>query len=144
MFLPPSAPVVDDSKFFEAAQSLAQSLSQWSLLIIAGSLVLIVSTSYRRPQNRRVRAAYFLFIPMWCCLAVSIYQGIMVQRSYVAYLVASRSTPTAQTLNGIAEAITNATRVQIGALEISLLIGALWLLIYIVWWICSNQSEGTA
>lgn len=143
MFLPPSAPVVDDSKFFEAAQSLAQSLSQWSLLIIAGSLVLIVSTSYRRPRNRKVRAAYLLFIPMWCCLASSIYQGIMVQRSYVAYLVASRSTPTAQTLNGIAEAITNATRVQIGALEISLLIGALWLLIYIVWWICSNQSEGT-
>lgn len=143
MFLPPSAPAVDDSKFFEAAQSLAQSLSQWSLLIIAGSLVLIVSTSYRRPQNRKIRAAYFLFIPMWCCLALSIYQGIMVQRSYVAYLVASRSTPTAQTLNSIAEAITNATRVQIGALEISLLIGALWLLIYIVWWICSNQSEGT-
>lgn len=143
MFLPPSAPVVDDSKFFEAAQSLAQSLSQWGLLIIGGSLVLIVSTSYRRPQNRKVRAAYFLFIPMWCCLALSIYQGIMVQRSYVAYLVASRSTPTPQTLNGIAEAITNATRVQIGALEISLLIGALWLLIYILWWICSNQSEGT-
>jgi len=143
MLLPPSPTLVDDSKFFEAAQSLAQSLSQWSLLIIAGSLVLIVSTSYRRPPNRNVRAAYFLFIPMWCGLALSIYQGIMVQRSYVAYLVASRSTPTEKTLNSIAEAITNATRIQIGALEISLLIGALWLLIYIVWWICSNQSEGT-
>jgi hypothetical protein len=144
MFLPPSAPGVDDSKFFEAAQSLAQSLSQWALLIIGGSLVIVVSTSYRRPENRRVRAAYFLFIPMWCCLAVSIYQGIMVQRSYVAYLVASRSTPTSQVLNSIAKEITNATRIQIGALEISLLIGAVWLLIYIVWWICSNQPEKTS
>jgi phage shock protein PspC (stress-responsive transcriptional regulator) len=141
VFLPTAVTPVDDSKFFEAAQTLAQSLSQWGLLIIAGSLVIVVSTSYRRPQNQKVRAAYFLFIPMWCCLAVSIYQGIMVQRSYVAYLVASRATPQEKTLNSIAEEITNATRIQIGSLEISLLIGAVWLLIYIVWWICSNQSE---
>jgi hypothetical protein len=143
MFLPPQTPI-DDAKFFEAAQTLAQSLSQWSLLIIGGSLIMVVSTSYRRPQNRKVRAAYFLFIPMWCCLAMTIYQGIVVQRSYVAYLVASRSTPTQQTLNGIAENITNATRNQIIALESALLIGALWLLIYIVWWICSNQTEATS
>ena len=143
MFLPPPAPI-DDSKFFEAAQSLAQSLSQWSLLIIGGSLIIVVSTSYRRPQNRKVRAAYFLFIPMWCCLALTVYQGIMVQRSYVAYLVASRSTPTQQTLNTIAENITNATRSQILALETALLIGGLWLLLYIVWWICSNQTEATS
>jgi hypothetical protein len=143
MFLPPQTPI-DDAKFFEAAQTLAQSLSQWSLLIIGGSLIMVVSTSYRRPQNRKVRAAYFLFIPMWCCLAMTIYQGIVVQRSYVAYLVASRSTPTQQTLNGIAESITNATRNQIIALESALLIGALWLLIYIVWWICSNQTEATS
>ena len=143
MLLPPPNPI-DDSKFFEAAQSLAQSLSQWGLLIIGGSLVVVVSTSYRRPQNPKVRAAYFLFIPMWCCLAVSVYQGINVQRSYVAYLVASRATPTQQTLNSIAESITNATRYQILSLEIALLCGALWLLIYIVWWICSNQSEATS
>jgi len=139
MFLPPPAPI-DDTKFFEAAQSL----SQWSLLIVGGSLVVVVSTSYRRPQNPKVRAAYFLFIPMWCCLAVSVYQGIVVQRSYVAYLVASRSTPAQQTLNSIAENITDATRNQILALESALLIGALWLLIYIVWWICSNQTEATS
>jgi hypothetical protein len=143
MFLPPQTPI-DDSKFFEGAQTLAQSLSQWGLLIIGGSLVVVVSTSYRRPQNRKVRAAYFLFIPMWFFLAVSVYQGIMVQRSYVAYLVASRSTPTQQTLNSIAETITDATRYQILTLETALLCGALWLLIYIVWWICSNQTEATS
>jgi hypothetical protein len=144
MVLPPPTPI-DDSKFFEAAQSLAQSLSQWGLLIIGGSLVVVVSTSYRRPQNPKVRAAYLLFIPMWCCLAVSVYQGINVQRSYVAYLVASRAaTPNQQTINSIAESITNATRYQILSLEIALLFGALWLLIYIVWWIYSKQPEATS
>ncbi len=49
---------IDDSKFFEAAQALAQGLSQWDLLILAGWLVIVVSTSYYRPKDRRVRAAY--------------------------------------------------------------------------------------
>lgn len=54
MFLPPSTPVVGDSKFFEAAQPLAQSLSQWGLLIIGGSLVIIVSNQV--DGEERVRA----------------------------------------------------------------------------------------
>jgi hypothetical protein len=66
--------VADGSKFFEAAQALAQSLSQWDLLIIAGSMVVIVSTSYYRPARRKIRAAYLLFLP-----AASIDEAIQVQ-----------------------------------------------------------------
>jgi len=133
--------VVDDSKFFEAAQALAQSLSQWCLLIIAGSLVIIVSTSYYRPKNRRVRAAYFLFVPTWLCLGFSVYQGIRVQEAYVAYLVSSRQPPQQNLVNQIAENMTSATRNQILSLEIALLFAAAWLIVYIGWWVFSNQSE---
>jgi hypothetical protein len=139
---------MDNSKFFEAALSLAQSLSQWDLLILGGSLVVIVSTSYYRPKNLKVRAAYYLFIPTWLCLAVSLYAGIVVQRHYVAYLVAARPTrpnqpetpEIAKEISEIAAATSDASRFQIYALEAALLFGALWLLIYIVWWIHSNQS----
>src|SRR5215469_8281282 len=106
MVLPTATPV-DDSKFFEGALALAQSLSQWALLILGGSLVVIVSTSYYRPKDLKVRAAYFLFIPTWIFLASSIYQGAAVQQSYVAYLVATRGTPSQSTLDKIAENITN-------------------------------------
>jgi hypothetical protein len=140
MFLGAPAPI-DDSKFFEAAQGLAQGLSQWALLILGGSLVIVVSTSYYRPRDRRVRAAYFLFIPTWFCLAISVYQGISVQRSYVAYLVASRGTPQAALLGEIAEKMTSATRNQIMFLEIALLFAGIWLIIYIVWWVLTTQSE---
>jgi hypothetical protein len=143
MLLPTATPV-DDSKFFEGALTLAQSLSQWSLLILGGSLVLILSTSYYRPKNLKVRAAYFLFIPTWICLAYAVYQGAAVQQSYVAYLVATRGTPSQSTLDKIAENITNAIRYQILSLEIALLIGALWLLIYLIWWICSTQTKETS
>lgn len=133
---------VDEAKFFEAAQTLAQGLSQWCLLIVGGSLVVIVSTSYYRPDNPRVRAAYFLFIPSWICLAISINEGIRVQRSYVAYLVGSRQSPNPQLSNQIAETIANAMRYQIGALQIALAIVGLWLVIYVVWWVVSGKHEG--
>jgi hypothetical protein len=139
MVLPTATPV-DDSKFFEGALALAQSLSQWGLLILGGSLVLIVSTSYYRPKDLKMRSTYFLFIPTWICLAYSVYQGAAVQQSYVAYLVATRGTPSQSTLDKIAENITNATRHQILSLEFALLFGAIWLLIYLVWWIRSTQS----
>jgi hypothetical protein len=143
MFVNVPAPI-DDSKFFEAAQTLAQGLSQWDLLILAGSLVIVVSTSYYRPRDRRVRAAYFLFLPTWFCLALSVYQGINVQRSYVAYLVSTRATPQASLLNAIAESMTSATRKQILSLEIALLFTGAWLIIYIVWWVFSNQPQGNS
>ena len=132
---------IDDSKFFEAAQALAQSLSQWDLLILAGSLVIIISTSYYRPKARWIRAIYFIFVPTWSFLAWSVYQGINVQRSYVAYLVATRGTPQPKLLEQIAENMTSATRSQILGLEVALLFAAVWLLIYIVWWVFTNQPK---
>jgi hypothetical protein len=134
--------VTDDSKFFEAAQALAQSLSQWDLLIIAGSLVVIVSTSYYRPGTRGVRAAYLLFLPAWSFLAFSIYQGIQVQGSYVAFLVAARGDPNNHAkLDQIALNMETATRYQIQGLEFALLCLAVWLVVYIAWWVFSEKAQ---
>jgi hypothetical protein len=80
---------MDESKFFEAVQSLAQGLSQWDLLTIAGSMVIIVSTGYYRPRTRKMRLTYLGLLPSWILLALSTYRGLQVQGSYVAYLMAS-------------------------------------------------------
>jgi len=134
--------VIEDPKFFEAAQGLAQSLSQWDLLIVGGSLVIIVSTSYYRPASLRMRAAYLLFLPAWCCLAYSIYQGIVVQRSYVAYLIATRSTAKTQdTIMAIAKRMETATSGQIDGLQYALVCLGTWLLAYMAWWIVTDRIE---
>lgn len=129
---------MDDSKFFEAAQALAQGLSQWDLLIIAGSMVIIVSTSYYRPRTRKMRLAYFLFLPSWILLALSIYRGIEVQGSYVAYLVAARTNNT-QRIGGIADKMNDDTVSQILFLKLALACLAVWLIIYIFWWVLSEK-----
>ena len=131
---------MDDAKFFEAAQSLAQGLSQWDLLIVAGSMVVIVSTTYYRPATRKMRLAYLVFLPAWAGLALSIYQGIRIQGSYVAYLVAARY-KNQKLIEAIAGKINDYTQLQIRYLEFALLCLALWLVAYILWWIFTEQAQ---
>jgi hypothetical protein len=131
---------MDDSKFFEGVQALAQGLSQWDLLIIAGSMVIIVSTSYYRPRTRRIRAAYFLFLPAWVLLALSIYSGVEVQGSYVAYLVAARHN-NAAVIESIAGKVNDDVIFQIFYLKLALACLALWLVIYIFWWVFTDKTH---
>src|ERR1700743_3805362 len=125
--------VSGDAHFFDAAQAMAQGLSQWAMIIIGGSLVVIVGDKYVRPKSRRMRATYLLFAPAWILLALSVYEGTFIQRSYVAYMVATRGTPQQALIDQIASNITNATRLQINFLEIALFFLALWLLFYLIW-----------
>ena len=127
-----------DEKFFEAVQALAQGLSQWDLLIIGGSLVMIVSTGYYRPSTRRMRLFYLLFLPSWVLLAFSIYRGIRIQGSYVAYLVAAQH-QNAQLIQNIAQKMNDDANSQIADLELALLCLGLWLVIYIFWWALTDR-----
>ena len=131
---------MDNAKFFESVQALAQSISQWNLLIIGGSMVVIVSTSYYRPDTRRVRTAYLLFLPAWAFLALSIYKGIKVQGSYVAYLLAAREN-NGLLISTIAHDMNADITRQIAYLEWALLFLAGWLVIYILWWIFSAKAQ---
>jgi len=78
---------VTDTKPWESALAFSQSLSQWALLVTAGSIVILVGASYRRPQSLRFRLIYLLFVPGWIFLATSLFHGMQVQSAYVAYLL---------------------------------------------------------
>jgi hypothetical protein len=82
--LPASAKL--EMKAFEAGLSFAQGLAQWALLVVAGSIVILVGTSYYRPRVCWFRMMYLLFLPGWIFLARSLYDGVSVQRVYLAYL----------------------------------------------------------
>jgi hypothetical protein len=132
---------MNDDKLFEAVQSLAQGLSQWDLLIIGGSMVLIVSTGYYRPLTRWMRMTYLLFLPSWAFLAVSVYRGFEVQGSYVAYLAAVRRNDTAS-FNDMASKMNLNVTAQILYLKIALVCIGLWLVTYVLWWILSDRITG--
>src|SRR5476649_1784098 len=58
-------------------------LITWSLSIIGGSILTIISTSYIRPTGL-ILYSYFLFALGWIFLGLSIYFGEIVTRIYIA------------------------------------------------------------
>src|ERR1022692_2512549 len=77
---------VPDLKLFEAAVSLANTLTSWAFVMIGGSILAILGTSYYRPKALWVRCGYFAFIPAWFFLSYSLYAGTRVQSVYLAAL----------------------------------------------------------
>jgi hypothetical protein len=134
--------IVPKAKFLEAAVNLAQTLSQWALLIIGGTLAIIVGTSYYRPDSLKVRSIYLLFIPAWILLAFSISNGSAIQRRYLAFMFLNPAISNYQeTVHTILEKVNNEAYWQYVTLEWALLCLGAWLFIYLMWWIGSKGKH---
>ena len=119
-----------DPKAFDAAVTLAQTLTQWGFLIIAGSVVIIVGTSYYRPEHRWVRASYLLFLVAWATMGLSIFKGIEVQMANVARLF--QPNPNLATIR---QTMTHDANWQIIYMKFSLWVFGAWLLCFSLWWV---------
>jgi hypothetical protein len=110
-------------------------LVTWSLAVVAGSVATIVSTSYLRPMNRSMRYIYLLFIPGWLFLGLSIYYGEKISRRYMA----AKFVPEENLLK-ILKLVNQDFGNQRLMLEIGLLVFALWLVTFLIWWVFGNWS----
>lgn len=130
-FLQPAATALNfDTRAFDAAVALAQSLTQWGFLIIAGSVVILVGTSYYRPSQPVVRRSYLLFLVAWLAMGISIFRGIQVQMANVARLFEF-----SPDLMRIRETMRHDASSQIWYMEASLYVFGAWLLIFSIWWV---------
>ena len=125
-------------KAFEGALSFAQSLTGWSLLIIAGSIVVIVGTSYHRPQTLWVRLIYLLFLPGWIFLVRSMNYGVSVQRVYLAYLFTNL---TEEKIKQFKDTMREDSLNQIRSIEIALIFFVVWLVLYLIWWLFNRDPQ---
>ena len=110
-------------------------LVTWALAVVAGSVATIVSTSYLRPMNRAMRSIYLLFIPGWLLLGLSIYYGEKISRRYMAAKLVPQ-----ENLSKIAKLVNQDFGNQRLMLEIGLLIFALWLIAFLIWWVFGDWS----
>jgi hypothetical protein len=131
------APDNSNAKPFEAAVSLSETLSSWSLAIIAGSIAILLSTSYHRPQNKMVRASYLAFVPGWLFLVACIFYGTQVQRVHLALLFSDNTNQTR--LSELSSTIAQDAARQILCLKLGLAVFGLWLVVYLLWWIAAEQ-----
>jgi hypothetical protein len=127
-----------DFRLFEAASALSSSLISWATVMFGGSILAVLSTSYQRPASLVVRFAYFCFIPAWVFLARSIYFGTRLESIKVAALFAK--TPNMENLK---ESLNSDALSQLTNMEYGLSCFALWLIVYLSWWVFSKKgSEG--
>jgi hypothetical protein len=124
-----------DLKLFEAATSLANTLISWAFVMIGGSILAILGTSYYRPAALWVRCSYLAFIPAWFFLSSSVYAGTRVQSVYLAALYSAHPNITA--LKGT---VNDDAVSQIQRMEIGLACFGVWLTLYLLWWIFHKEN----
>lgn len=127
------------NKDFAPVVAFSQSLSQWTVAILGGSVGLLLSTSNRRPRDWRVRLGYFIFVPAWGLLLYSMQMALDVQGNVLAFSRLANPN-VAATLAELNDHLYS----QIHYLEIALEILCSWLLLYLCWWIFSRDEESAA
>lgn len=131
-------------KPFEAALDLTKKLVDWALLILGGSIALLLGTSHAYPANFWLRLVYVLFPAGWILLAASMNYGVRAQRAYLALLF--RADPAAaekmeERLTRAKQILAEDTYQQIRYLKAGLLVFALWLTVYLVWWLAGLDLQ---
>ena len=122
-------------------QEVSSSLLTWTLSILGGSILLIVSTSYNRPTNLKVRLAYLSYIPAWIFVFLSIYQANTIsQRIPAAILLRNGSDKQIKLLDKMAGLANSEYGLQIIYFQLALSLLAVWLIFYLLWWIFTKQN----
>jgi hypothetical protein len=138
----PSPTSTDDHNLREGLKEMAEdsrTLTGWALAIIAASIVAIASTSYFRPLSRRLRAFYLLFIPGWVLVAMSVYNGDKISRRYAAAAFAQKR----EALLKIGDYMNTEFASQLTYLHVGLIVFAVWLLFFILWWVFGDSTAST-
>jgi hypothetical protein len=117
----------------------SQTLTSWSLMIIAGSIAVIVGTSYLRPQKVAWRLPFLLFILGWVFLSLSIYNGDKISRSYMAAVLINNE----KKLMEIGQAINTYYDAQLSNFARGLIGFAIWLVIFLLWWIFDKAPQNS-
>lgn len=71
----------DENAFFAGNQVNCRrfkTISAWCLSIIVGSVLILLSSSYLHPVEKKIRLIFSLFVVGWSLIAISIYYGINI------------------------------------------------------------------
>ncbi len=114
----------------------SEAVSQWALLVFGGSVAALLSSSYLQPRRRITRLMYLLFLPSWSLLMGSMYSGHQIDRVYIRALHIGNEPALKYQLDALWH-----LGDQSSALYWSLIPLALWLVLFLMWWIWSGTTD---
>jgi hypothetical protein len=125
-----------DLDSLKTAISFSQSLSQWSVVIIGGSVAALVGTSNWRPAKTRIRCIYLLFLPALTLLFVSAYYGVAAQRNCLAMMLMAKADA-----NGAKLELNENLGSQLVFMQWGVVFIGLWFLLFLIWWIFDSGID---
>ena len=112
-------------------------LNKQALSVLGGSILLILSTNYIKPPVRKARLIYLLFIPAWTFLTFTLYFNNIIMRQNAAYFFSMNK----EDKLGICSDINDVYANQLLAFQSSIVILAMWLTAYLIWWIFYSDNN---
>ena len=107
-------------------------LVTWSLSIIGGTILMIVSSSYIQPKGKIV-LIYILFIVGWISLGLSIFFGEMLTRIYIAGSYANNNDK--ERIKKIGLEVQKKFNLQVIFFLVGVITFGLWLISFLIYFI---------
>jgi hypothetical protein len=109
----------------------------WAGALIGASIIAILSSSYFRPKRLLSRLIYLLFVPAWFSMFYSIYLGtdISTETAYIK----SATIHQIYELSGLAKLANSNLYYQIEYFKCGLFFFGAWIVVYLLFWIFSNE-----
>ena len=123
------------NRFFNTIESIengSNKVISWSLSVVGGSLVVILSNNYIKPDCQLFKMAYILFGVGWFFIGFSIYNGRNITNSKIAAVLYDQNE---ENLKEILKNVNKYYKRQLTNFNLSLFAFGLWLILYLLWWI---------
>jgi hypothetical protein len=120
-----------DIEGLKAISEGAKNITTWSISLLGGSILAILSTSYLKP-NKWVKLIYVLFIPAWFFLGDAILDGDQIQRRTIMGALHP------EMVQVIEDKMNTDYLDQLTCFKTALIILSIWLLLYLIWWILED------
>ena len=134
---PPADASID--RLFNCIKSLesgSNRVSAWSLSVLGGSLLVILSNDYVHPENTNIKIAYLLFVIGWLFIGISFYNGKnIISRSIASELAKSDI----NLLKTIFTKCNSYYSRQLLFFNLALLVFGIWLLVFLFWWVFGTK-----
>ena len=118
--------------YIRSVEKISGKTVAWSLTLIGGTFLAILSDEYIHPDDKRFKLVYLLFLVGWGCIAKSIYHGMNISGRAAA---ADLHVDDRKLLATVFTDCNSDFDRQLKWFRYGLVVFGVWLVLYLCWWI---------
>lgn len=127
--------IMIDKASLKVIVDAADKIATWSISLLGGSVLAIISTSYAKPAKKMLRVFYLLFVPAWVFCALAIKEGDSIRRMDIMAELNAHLIP--RIVVSMNDSFTN----LMNYFNFSILFFCLWMICYLIWFMLSDAEK---